>query len=396
MSAATPSAMPTVDIREIKLMKRVDRAQRPAVMYRSPTESSKGMRGVCHTHPMRTPSSTGSIWIVDDGLISASEAEVLRQRLLNQSLSRPAQDALRGLMRAEPRRSHAPLWPGVMQSLSECLGQKPDALPWAAWSAEADGLQPEPGEHWAFLTTGHLHMTPQQVRLLPCPAPADETWQAALEAGLREGFEIPASEQQALRLRRGDSGQLYLCLQTPLAVEAMHPALLIDHHLPDVLPEGVHARAWRRASQLACMLTYDWSRDHGYPDTLWLWGTCGVRDNAKMLAAAAAPAPSPLWLAGYARAWREMRQEPEPLIHWLPLPSEPAPNQDMVACWSDHWSTCLTEIAAQGDALLIAGLKAQASAWAFVPTPAAAWQLGLGRAPGLHDLAQLLATTESE
>ncbi|MGA0881699.1 MAG: hypothetical protein ACO3QP_02605, partial [Burkholderiaceae bacterium] len=72
---------------------------------------------------MRTPSSTGSIWIVDDGLISASEAEVLRQRLLNQSLSRPAQDALRGLMRAEPRRSHAPLWPGVMQSLSECLGQ---------------------------------------------------------------------------------------------------------------------------------------------------------------------------------------------------------------------------------------------------------------------------------
>ncbi|MEY3952968.1 MAG: hypothetical protein RL320_1770, partial [Pseudomonadota bacterium] len=76
-----------------------------------------------------------------------------------------------------------------MQGLAACLGQTADALPWASWAAQADGLNPDPQSHWAFLTTGHLQMTPQQVRLLPCPSPSDPDWQQALEAGLREGFE---------------------------------------------------------------------------------------------------------------------------------------------------------------------------------------------------------------
>ena len=361
------------------------------------------MRGVCHTHLMQTLPSPANIWIVDDGLISASEAEVLTQRLLRGSLPRPAQDTLRGLLKSEVHRSQGQLWPGVMQGLSRCLGLGPDALPWAAWSAQADGLQPQAGQCWAFLTTGHLHMTPQQVRLLPCASPADEAWQSALEAGLREGFECAESDRESLQLQRGRSGQLYLSLQMPLAVEAMHPGLLIDHHLPDVLPEGESALAWRRASQLACMLTYEWSRDQGYPDALWLWGACSIRQSANISTNPVdADGSNPLWLAGFEQAWGEHRRQPAPQVHWRPLPSNPAPNQDMVTCWADHWSTCLSEIAATAPesrhdgTLLIAGLKAQACAWTFGPAPAAAWQLGMGRTPSLIDLAQLLAISEAE
>lgn len=336
------------------------------------------------------------IWIVDDGLISASEAEVLAQRLPSSDLPRSAQLALRGLTKSTPHPFQAIRWPGVMQGLAACLGQTADALPWASWAAQADGLNPDPQSHWAFLTTGHLQMTPQQVRLLPCPSPSDPDWQQALEAGLREGFEC-ASE--ALSLHRGHSGQLYLQAKPPIAplpLQSMHPALLMDHHLPDALPEGEGARIWRKASQLACMLTYDWSRDHGYPDALWLWGPCEggqVMEPSQMKTGDDSPdglANAPLWLSGFHQAWSHALGRAAPRIHWRPLPSTPAPGETMVDCWAGHWSGLLSAI--DRSSLLIAGLKDMGCAWALSPTPAASWQLGLAKSPHLRDLAPLLAT----
>jgi len=355
---------------------------------------------------------TQSIWVVEEGLVSASEAAVLAERLPRSALARASQDLLRGLGRAQPRAgpSH-PHWPGVMQALSHLLDATAEDLPWAAWAAQADGLQPQPGDHWGFLSTGRLHMTPQQVRLIPQESPRDAKWLAALESGL--------AEELAVTLHQGLSGQLYLSSAQPLELSALHPALLQDEHLPDVLPSGEQARAWRKASQMACMLTYAWSSEQGYPDALWLWGVCDLRPaliRSDPLPAGAAGAP--LWLEGFRRAWSEQRHQPLPRLQWRPMPSEPAPGQDMVGCWAQHWQDCLDAMArdaaqaARGGArdgardrardgardgapILIASLKGAFRTWALRPVASPVWQLGLGQPLSLRDLPALLSVPET-
>jgi hypothetical protein len=335
-----------------------------------------------------------SIWIVEDGLVSASEAKVLSSRLPRTPLGRAGEDLLRGLSREEPLNGPAhPHWPGAMQALAQCLNTSPQALPWAAWSAQADGLQPQAGEHWGFLSTGRLHMTPQQVRLLLQESPTDSRWREALAGGIAE--ELP------LQLHQGASGQLYLSSAEVIEIEAMHPSLLQEVHLPDALPTGAHARAWRKASQLACMLTHTWSSESGYPDALWLWGVSEVRQSTRPAEHGLPPSSSSvLWTEGFRAAWAALHQRPAPRLEWQPLPTEPESGQDMVACWASHWQRCLLglseDASRSGHPLLISSLKTQSRLWSPSPTPSPAWQLGLGQAPDLRSLPALLAMPETE
>lgn len=338
------------------------------------------------------------IWVLDEALVSASEATVLRQRLSSEALSGPAQDALRGLSRADAERVYSPRWPGVFQALAGCLGAPPEELPWAAWAAARDGLNPEAGQTWAFLQAGHLHMTPQQVRFLECDSPNDAEWLATLQAGLCEGVGLD------IALHRGHSGQLYLRVPGPFDLQALHPARLAEQHLPDVLPSGAHARDWRRASQLACMMTYAWSSERGYPDALWLWGCCTLAPERALTqtpdSAAVQVSSEPAWLDGFRQAWQQVNRCPAPVIHWRPMPKEPALGEDMLACWTRHWSESLhqmgTGVEPKAPRLLVAGLSAHGSVWRFTPRPAATWHLGLGRAPSLADLASMVACPDSD
>lgn len=339
--------------------------------------------------------------------MSTGEAQVLAERLPKAALARAGQDLLRGLGRAQPVPvTPHPHWPGVLQALAQCLGTTADRLPWAAWAARADSLQPEPASHWGFLATGRLHMTPQQVRLLLMPSPDDPAWLSALEAGLAE--ELP------VRLHRGASGQIYLSSPEPIDLSALHPRLMEDRHLPEVLPTGAQARAWRKASQLACMLTHQWSAEQGYPDALWLWGVCGLAEDPPPDASPPGTDPqvsqfgagAPLWIAGYQAAWSRRLQQPSPTIHWRPMPSQPVQGQDMIRCWGDHWAGCLEEMMAgagpratadQGSAALglIASLQTQwRTWWPLHRERAPIWQMGLGQSPTLRDLPSMLAVPE--
>lgn len=232
------------------------------------------------------------------------------------------------------------------------------ALPWAALSAWAEGLHPEPGETWAELWPARLSMSPSQVGLdfFPVDHPLTPATQTALEDALRGVL------GEDLAIHRAQSGQLYLAMGRALHLQTAHPSLIAGRHLPAFEPEGEDARLWRRASNAVQMawhaLHHDTtgrrsagdignmpaaslsSQPSHTPDTLWLWGagalSTGLARRTHSVEELSANKPtsgslSPRWLIGLTEYLRAKGYEPA--ITWID-PRLAEADQPALAWWT--------------------------------------------------------------
>ena len=324
----------------------------------------------------------GQVLVIDSGLMTADQASRLA-RHLPASLSPEVVSALRLLDRlhgedlADPWQDpDAVVQPGALRAYEAALRRlrtsdwtlSQDSLPWAAWTALADGLQPAPGDYWMQLLPCRMGLSAQAVGLIPIPSnsftPAQVQTMASLVA------QWPATLVQSA------SGAVFLRSEEPFGLAASAPEMLMGLHLAHHPPIGPRSRDWRHLSneiQMAFHMLTEGEEDAGLAQTPWPWGAGRLPLNAQ----AAPPIPPP------------DRQQPRPvprlamegLHHWLLSQGFPASlrswQPEDTDSWIEAWLGALQALAAMALTdqpwILMATHGGQARVWASVNRTAPRW-----------------------
>jgi hypothetical protein len=315
----------------------------------------------------------GQVLVIDSGLMTADQASRLA-RHLPASLSPEVVSALGLLDRlhgedlADPWQDpDAVVQPGALRAYEVALRRlrtpdwtlSQDTLPWAAWAALADGLQPAPGDYWMQLLPCRIGLSAQAVGLIPLPSntftPAQVQTMATLVA------QWPATLVQSA------SGAVFLRSEEPFGLAASAPEMLIGLHLAHHPPIGPRSRDWRQLSneiQMAFHLLPEADGDARLAQTPWPWGAGRLPLNAHLAPHPAPPdsqqtRPSPRLAIEGLHHWLLQQGFPASLRWWQPEDTE---------SWIAAWLAALRAVAALTPTdqpwILMATHGGQARVWA--------------------------------
>ncbi|MGA1253494.1 MAG: hypothetical protein ACO3WN_06675 [Burkholderiaceae bacterium] len=224
---------------------------------------------------------TGPLVVIDSGLIGPTEATSL-QRALPPAMTEAERRGLR-LLRAmtwheidpevepdiAPFTVVQPAWLGLFEAALRASSQPWSAgmqsVPWAAWAAQSDGLDPAPNEHWMQLLPCRVSLTAQAVGLVPLAADAFTEAQVQCMTELVASW--PASLVQA------PSGGIFLRAQESFGLWSSTPESLTGLHLAHHLPVGPRSADWRRLASEIEMAFFALASDApNQAETVWPWG----------------------------------------------------------------------------------------------------------------------------
>jgi hypothetical protein len=209
------------------------------------------------------------------------------------------------------------LFEAALQTASPPWAVLSQPLPWAAWTARAEGLSPAPHEHWMQLLPCRVSLTAQAVGLVPLAA------DAFTEAQVQSMTPLVAS--WPARLVRAPSGSVFLCAQESFGLRSSPPASLTGLHLAHHLPIGPRSTDWRRLSSEIEMAFFSLANeDTDAAETLWPWGAGALPAVASPTAAPPGNhlgAPKPMvgmlaWLEAQGLTPRILWQQAEDLDGW--------------------------------------------------------------------------------
>lgn len=157
------------------------------------------------------------------------------------------------------------LFEAALQASSQPWSASMQSVPWAAWAAQADGLNPEPHEHWMQLLPCRVSLTAQAVGLVPLAANAFTEAQVQCITQLVTSW--PAS------LVRAPSGAVFLRARESFGLRSSAPESLTGLHLGHHLPAGPRSADWRRLVSEIEMAFFALASDApNQAETLWPWG----------------------------------------------------------------------------------------------------------------------------
>lgn len=223
----------------------------------------------------------GRVLVINSGLMTADQASRLARHLPARLSPEVASalgllDRLRGEDLADPWQDpDAVVQPGALRAYEAALRRlrtpgvplPQEPLPWAAWAALADGLQPAPGEYWMQLLPCRMGLSAQAVGLIPVPSNAFTPAQVQTMASLVAQW--PATLVQSA------SGAVFLRSEEPFGLAASAPEMLMGLHLAHHPPIGPRCRDWRHLSneiQMAFHLLPGAEEDPQRAQTPWPWG----------------------------------------------------------------------------------------------------------------------------
>ncbi|MFM1880805.1 MAG: hypothetical protein RLZZ344_1039, partial [Pseudomonadota bacterium] len=225
------------------------------------------------------PAARGDILIIESGLLSA-DAHATIVRALPPVMLPAAAEGLR-MLHGMPhhdlddpwKESDSAVMPGALRAYAAALEAgglvlRPNAsIPWAAWSAIAEGLEPAPDEFWIQLLPCRLGLSAQAVGLIPLGPNGFSPIQ--VETMARRVEQWPATLVQSA------SGAVFLRSPQDFGVTASAPEMLGGLHLAHHPPIGHRSRAWRQMSSEIEMAFHQLAEDEEDPCTaqmLWPWG----------------------------------------------------------------------------------------------------------------------------